>query len=175
MHLTDLLVSIAVVGLVLAATFGLLEQGQRAYGIGAARVETQQSARAALARIAHEIRSAGYGAAPAAAISVAERERIVLHVDANRDGVIAGRGETITWRLAGTVLRRDAGGGAQPVINGVRAFSLRYLDGEGRETTVPAAIRAVVISLTTQPDHSSPGALADVATTVRTQVRLRNR
>src|SRR5438874_6704993 len=41
------------------------------------------------------------------AIAVAERERVVLHVDQDGDGRADARGETITWRLAGAVLRRD--------------------------------------------------------------------
>lgn len=176
MHLADLLVSVAVLGLVLAAILGLLTMGQQAYAIGSGRVEAQQSARVALQRMAREIRTAGRGAGTAfAAIAVAEPERVVLQVDVNGDGLIAGRGETITWRLAGTVLRRDAGGGAQPVINGVAALRLTYLDAAGQGTSTPAAVRSVLISLTAKPDHSSPGRLADVATTVSTRVRLRNR
>lgn len=176
MHLTDLLVSVAVIGLVLAAILGLLTVGQQAYAIGSGRVEAQQSARFALHRMAREIRTAGRGTGAAfAAIAVAEPERIVLQVDVNGDGVIAGRGETITWRLAGSVLRRDAGGGAQPVINGVAALRFTYLDASGQGTSVPDAVRSVRISLTAKPDHSTPGSLADVATTVTTQVRIRNR
>src|SRR5439155_1435708 len=52
--LADLLAALAVVGLVLAAVLAILEEGQRAYSHGAARVETQQTARdaASAARIA---------------------------------------------------------------------------------------------------------------------------
>jgi len=176
-HLADLLVAVAVLGLLLAAILGLLTMGQQAYAIGAARVEAQQSARVALQRMAREIRTAGQSAVGGtfAAISVAEPTRLVLHVDRNDDGVIAGRGETIIWRLAGSVLRRDAGGGAQPVINGVSALRFTYLDASGRGTSVPDAVRSVVIALTTRPEYATPVATADVATTVTTQVRLRNR
>ena len=175
-HLTDLLVSVAVTGLVLAAIFGLLTAGQQAYAIGSGRVEAQQSARVALQRMAREIRTAGRGGGTAfPAISVAEPERIVLHVDTNGDGAISRRGETITWRLAGTILRRDAGGGAQPVINGVAALRLTYLDASGQQTASPDAVRSVLISLTARPEYATPVATADVATTVSTRVRLRNR
>ena len=176
MHLSDLLVSVAVIGLVLAAILGLLTVGQQAYAIGAGRVEAQQSARAALHRMAREIRTAGRGAGTAfAAIAVAEPERVVLQVDVNGDGVIAGRGETIIWRLAGSVLRRDAGGGAQPVINGVSALRFTYLDAGGQETSVSDAVRSVLISLTARPEYATPAATADLATTVSTRVRIRNR
>ena len=59
--LADLLVAVAVLSLVMGANLALLEQGQKAYRTGAARVESQQSARIALTRIARDIRTAGSG------------------------------------------------------------------------------------------------------------------
>ena len=82
-------------------------------------------------------------------------------------------GETITWRLVGTTLRRDAGGGAQPVIDGVSG--LRSNTGTRRATPSATAdeVRTVVITLVTEAAWD----LADrsVATTFSTRVRLRNR
>src|SRR2546426_2314602 len=129
-NLAEILVTIALLGAVFAGTLTALEQGQRAYTIGAARVEAQQNGRFALERLASEIRHAGAGGVGFDAISVAERERIILHVDRDGDGRTTARGETITWRLAGTVLRRDAGGGAQPIVDGVRSLVLEYLRSE---------------------------------------------
>ena len=173
MTLADLLTSVATLGLVMGGTFLVLDESHRAYTIGAARVESQQSARIALTRFARDVRTAGSGLAPTfAAISVAEPARIVFHRDVNDDGVIAGTRETITWRLDGTILRRDAGGGAQPIINGARSLSLSYYDADGALTTVADDVRAIGISLTTEPvDVAAPG----VQTMVTTLVRLRNR
>jgi len=208
-NLAELLVTIALLGTVFAGTLTALEQGQRAYTIGAARVEAQQNGRFALERLASEVRNAGAGGvgfdaisvaereriilhvdrdgdgrttalaseirnAGAGgvgfdAISVAERERIVLHVDRDGDGRTTARDETITWRLAGTVLRRDAGGGAQPIVDGVRSLVLEYLDAARRPTAVPAEVRTVVITLTTE------GAGGIGALTLTTQTRLRTR
>src|SRR5207249_81338 len=80
----------------------------------------------ALARLAAEIRGAGRGGQGFAAVAVAAPEQIVLQQDLDGDGVIAARGERVTWRLDGAILRREAGGGAQPIINGVRALTLTY-------------------------------------------------
>src|SRR5262249_58296205 len=113
------------------------------------------------------------GACPA--IGVAERSRIVLHFDVNGDGVMRGNGETVTWLVRARVLRRDAGGGAQPIINGVRDFALGYLDAQGAPTTVPADVRTVAITLTTEPDHVAADPSRRAATTVSTSVRLRHR
>lgn len=176
MSLAELLAALAVLGLVLAAAVVLLVSGQRAYLAGTARVESQQSARLALARMAREIRQAGFGPAGAdfAAISVFEPQRLVLHMDNDVDGVISGRSETITWLLgADGVLRRDAGGGAQPVINGVRALTFTCLDADGAPAAAPSDVRSVVIRLTTGPD--GPLTRREGLTTLVTEVRLRNR
>ena len=177
MSLAELLVALAIIGLVLSGVFGILDQGQRLYATGAARVESQQTARIALERLAREIRHAGEGKAGAdfPAVSVAEPSRIVLHFDVNGDGLITASGETVTWLLRAGVLRRDAGGGAQPIINGVRDFALGYLDAHGVPTTVPSAVRTVAITLTTEPDHVAADPSRRAATTVSTSVRLRNR
>jgi type II secretory pathway component PulJ len=174
--LADLLTSLAILGLVLSGTFSLLLHGQRTYAEGVARVEAQQDARIALDRLAREIRQAGSGdgLAPFPAITVAERTRIVLHNDLDGDGVAADRRETVTWRLAAGVLRRDAGGGAQPIIERVREFTLAYGDERGVSTAEPAAVRSVRIVLTTGAD-GAPGTTRLPATTVTTEVRLRNR
>ena len=172
MNLAELLVALALLGFTLSGLLLALEQGQQAYAIGAARVEAQQNGRIALERLTREIRGAGAGGADFDAISVAEPQRIVLHLDKTGDGAIGERGRTITWRLLGTVLRRDAGAGAQPVIDGVRSLALEYRDARGRSTPVPGEVRTVVITLTTTGDGGPPGA---GLTTFTTQVRLRNR
>jgi hypothetical protein len=174
--LADLLVSTAVLGLTLGATLTTLEQGQRAWAIGAARVEAQQSGRAALAWLATELRTAGQGPGPrrVATLSAIEPTRVTLHVDRDGDGAFAGVTEQITWRLVGDVLRRDAGGGAQPVVNGVQSLTLSYVDGAGAPTTRAAAVRRVAITLVTRADHAAAHDARGVAAVFTTEVQLRN-
>lgn len=169
--LAELLTVVALVGLTLSGTLAALQQGLQAYTTGAARVEAQQNGRIALERLAREIRGAGAGGSAFDAIAVAERERIVLQRDLDGDGAISATGETITWRLADTVLRRDAGGGAQPVTNGVRSLVLEYLDARGAPTQAPAEVRTVAVTLVTEGDQGGGVGL----TTLTTRVRLRNR
>jgi type II secretory pathway component PulJ len=175
--LADLLVSMAVLGLTLGATLTSLEQGQRAWAVGAARVEAQQSGRAALVWLAAELRTAGRGPGPrrVPTLSAAEPTRVALRIDRDGDGVIAGATEEITWRLAGDVLRRDAGGGAQPVINGVRALALAYFDATGTPTTEPAAVRRIAITLATRADHATSLHARNLGAVFTTEVHLRNR
>lgn len=176
--LVELLVALAVVGLVVVATVGILQQGQQGYLIGVARLEAQQSARLALERMAREIRTAGFdptGADFPAIVNPAPTS-LTIQKDLNSNGVIDATGETITYLLRGTTLRRNAGGGAQPVIEGVQALAFTYLDAEGVPTAAPERIRTVTIAMTVRPDLSLGSRPVDaLGVTVQTQVRLRNR
>ena len=169
--LVDMLVALAVGGGMLAATVTLLHLGLRAWVWGAARVEAQQTARYALERLASELREAGYDptAAGIAPVVVAEPARVAFQRDLNGNGVVDPTRERVTYllRAGESILRRDAGGGAQPVINGVRALQLIYLDRDGVETTDPAAVMSVRARL--EVGSAGTGVLME------TQATLRNR
>jgi hypothetical protein len=177
MRLVDLLVCIAVSGLLFGGIAALLHQGQQAYALGAARVEAQQGVRLALERMAAEIRGAGWSANGAAfsALGVAEPTRLTIQHDLDGDGVIAGIGERITYVLRDTTLRRDAGGGAQPLLPGVRTLAFVYLDADRAVTRDPAAVRSVIISLSAGPTRPwGRGPQLPVASAT-IEVRIRNR
>jgi hypothetical protein len=177
MRLVDLLLCIAVSGLLLGGVGALLYQGQQAYAFGAARVEAQQGVRLVLERLAAEIRTAGWSPSGAAfsALGVAEPTRLTIQQDLDGDGVIAGVGEQITYLLRDTTLRRDAGGGAQPVLPGVRALAFLYLDAARNVTSDPAAVRSVVVSLSAGPTRPwGRGPELPVASAM-TEAHIRNR
>ncbi|HEY1324677.1 MAG TPA: hypothetical protein VGF32_30740 [Streptosporangiaceae bacterium] len=169
--LVDLLVALAVGGGVLAATAMLLHQGLQAWVWGSARVEAQQSARYALDRLAAELREAGYDPTVAGLdpVVIAEPARVAFQRDFNGNGVVDPTRERVTYLLrpGESILRRDAGGGAQPVINGVRAFALVYLDRAGLETTDPAQVRAVRIRLEVGGGGGGTGIVMETQATLR--------
>jgi len=73
---------------------------------------------------------------------------------------------TYILRLSETTLRRDAGGGAQPLAEGVRRFALFYLDGSGAPTTDPLRVVSVGIEI--------EAGLGRAEATMSTLVTLRN-
>ena len=168
--LVELLVATAVMGLLIAATLSLLQSGIAAWGWGAGRIEAQQAVRVALERMARELREAGYDPTGAGidAILVAEPARIVFQRDLNGNGLIDPTRERVTYvlRPGETTLRRDAGGGAQPLAEKVRRFSLSYLDSVGAPTVDPERIASVKIEI--ESGRAGPEA------TMATQVTLRN-
>ncbi|HEV8531774.1 MAG TPA: prepilin-type N-terminal cleavage/methylation domain-containing protein [Methylomirabilota bacterium] len=151
--LAELLVALGLLGLVMAATAMLLQSGLAAWGWGAGRVEAQQSARVALERMARELKEAGYDPTGAGfkVLLVAEPTRVVFQRDLNGNGVIDPTRERVTYLLRSgeTTLRRDAGGGAQPIAEGVRRLALSYLDREGAATTDLGQVVSVRIELET--------------------------
>ena len=176
MVLSDVLVACAVTGVVLTGTYTLLDQGLRTYTAGAARAESLQAARAALVRMSAEIRYAGRGVrSTGAAIAVAHPSQLVIESDLDDDGTTVDRGERVTWHLDGAILRRNAGGGAQPIANGVRAHEVRYLDTAGRVTGLAMEVRAVEVSLVVGPDGPESSLARGVVARLTTRVRLRNR
>lgn len=176
--LTEFLVSLAVVGVVLATVLSLLIQGQQSYLVGTARVEAQQSARVAMERMAKEIRAAGYDptASGFPAIVNQTETSLTLQNDWNGDGVIGGSGEVVVYLLRGRTLRRNAGGGAQPIAEGFESLRFVYRDAAGRPTTDSAAIRTVEVSITTLSEQSGASwSTGRVGVSMITSVRLRNR
>lgn len=168
--LVEVLVATAIMGLVMSATLSVLQSGLAAWGWGTGQVEAQQAIRAALERMAHELREAGYDPTGAGieAVLVAEPARIVFQRDLNGNGLIDPTRERVTYLLRSgeTTLRRDAGGGAQPLAESVRRLTLSYLDKDGAPTGDPARIASVRIEI--EAGRTGPEA------TMATLVTLRN-
>jgi len=169
--LAELLVTAAVAGILLGGLGVLLDSSLRAAVAGAARVEAQQAARWALMRMARELRDAGYDprGARLAAIEIAEPTRVRIVHDLDEDGTVDPTRERVTylWDAPARILRREAGGGAQPLINDVQVLSLTYFDAAGAPTGDAAAVRAVRVRL-------EVGARPPL-TVMETEVALRNR
>jgi len=170
MTLAELLVSLAMLAFVLAAVFSVLHSALKTYGWGSARVESQQSARLALERMTTELREAGYDPRGAGIqpIVTAQPTLVTFQRDLNGNGIVDATRERVTFvlRPRESVLRRDAGGGAQPIINGVRRFALSYFDRAGRPVSDPASVTLVRI-------HLEVGPMGSVAA-MQTDVSIRN-
>ncbi len=170
--LLEILVAMGLAGLLMAGTLGLLLAGQNAYTAGTARAEATQGARVGLERMATELRQAGYDPQGAGfdPIVAAEPERVTFLRDLNENGVIDPTRERVTYLLRGTVLRREAGGGAQPLVDGVRRLVLSYYDRDDRPTVEPARVASVGIVL--EVARSAP--MPPAPTLMGTLVRFRN-
>jgi len=142
--LAELLVAIAIVGLVMTGLLTLLQKGNESYLAGANQVEAQSAVRAAVERMTQDIREAGYdpqglAAFPAITNQTLNPPSFTIQNDWDGNGAInAGisvgmtyswgnvqRGEQITYSIAagtGNLSRLEsgpAGGGAQVLMQNV--------------------------------------------------------
>jgi prepilin-type N-terminal cleavage/methylation domain-containing protein len=158
--LTELLVALAMLGLVLTGVYTLQQQGLYSYMIGSAKVEAQQNARIALDLMIRELRSATSVTATAAGD--------LTFVDQN--------GVTLRYNLNGTNLQRTENGVVSILIGGVQSLALTYRDSNGAVTGAPANVANIMIAITTQPQAANPCAASALnqKMIVQDQVRLRN-
>jgi prepilin-type N-terminal cleavage/methylation domain-containing protein len=171
--LTELLVGLAVLGLALASVVTFHDRGLWAYLTGSNRVEVQQNARVALARLAREVR-----AAQDVSVQVSPPQ-LTIRTDWNGNGIPGEnlavqvapdeplRGERVVYRLNGDVLERQESGvdaAFVPVAGGVVRL----------EFTTPTA-KTLSITLQTRSEENLPtGSGADTRSQLATTVRLRN-
>ncbi len=164
--LAELLVVVAVFGLMLSGLLIVQMQGQQSYLMGSRRVEAQQNGRVALELLVRELRSA----------------QSVTAIPSGTDMTfVDGAGVTIRYLLAGRTLNRITGGVTTPLIGGVRAFTATYFSAfngatnTGTTTGIAADVRLVRIQLVTGTEESvatySP---ANQQATIESIVRLRN-
>jgi prepilin-type N-terminal cleavage/methylation domain-containing protein len=191
--LAELLVVTALVGLVMAGVLSLLMSSNQSYQRGTNQVEAQQSARVAMARMAQEIREAGYNPASSVTfnpIIAFSATGLTIQNDWSANGAIDNtitvtdpvkgtpRGEQVIYALSGTNLtRREMGIDATPqiVISGLQSLAFEYLDVNDAVTATAANIRTVVMTATVS-QFTGPSAAINPANVVLTnRIRLRNK
>lgn len=187
--LIELLVALAVSGIVLAALVGVFSRANRLYTLENARAELQQEMRATLEIMARDIRMAAYDPKRSGKFNVqrASSTHLRFATDYDEDGDIDPAPsypdcEVISYRYAAATqsvqLICGEGTGSldvQTLIGdttiSVTALDFEYRKNDGTTTTFANDIRAVVITLTAE----IPAGRAGVESrTYSTWVDLRN-
>ncbi len=165
--LAELLVVMAVIGIVMAGVFVLQRGGQQAYLLGSNRVETQQNARVALDLMIRELRSA-------TAITTITSTPDITFVDQN--------GQTIRYAFSGSTLdRTDPANGTVALIRGVQSLTLTYYDKSTVLYTTtspgwpnPINVWAIKIAVVTKTEETvAPQSPGDQQATMESTVQLR--
>jgi len=175
--LTELLVAMAVLGVIMAGVMTFIWSGQHSYSMGAGKIEAQQNMRVALDLMIREIRDAGNdpskGGFPAivstggAGMPTAAAFRI--QNDWNGNGIIEPavttnvggvlHGEQIDYTIVGNLLQRREWGidnAPQTLIagldfTGIAIPAFQYQDSNAAPAANANAIAAVLITLQTRP------------------------
>ncbi len=175
--LAELLVALAVLGLLLAAIFTLQQEGQLAYLMGAARVEAQQSARAGLDRMLDELRLAEtvIAAPNCGSLTTGARDITFRFVDET------GTDVTVRYDLSGSDLRRNQTVPVPPtpqpevLTAGVRDLKIWCYGVDDQLTANAADARSIQVSVTVGSDDIAPASSPlRQAVVVESRVRLRN-
>jgi prepilin-type N-terminal cleavage/methylation domain-containing protein len=166
--LAELLVASAVLGLLMLGILTVQRQGLGAYQVGAARVEVQQNARAALETMFNEIRAAQTITAIAAACGTGP---VPTGGGATTISVTDQNGTAVQYQLVGTNLQRNG----VVLIGGVQSLRIWCYDGNNALTATSTLVRSVHVQVRTQTEATV------AATSERNQhafmearVRLRN-
>jgi prepilin-type N-terminal cleavage/methylation domain-containing protein len=169
--LAELLIVIAILGLMLTGLLAVQMQGQKAYLIGSHRVEVQQNGRVALELMIRQLRSAtSVTAIPSATDMTFQYE-----------DVVPGTFHTVRYQLTGAVLNQTLDGVTTPLIGGVVTFNLTYFsdyDGStntGTTTAVAGSVSSIRVQLVTGTEESVASySDANQRATMEMLVRLRN-
>ena len=157
--LIELLVVLAIQGILLAAVATSFTGQLTAYDLQEQISAMQQNARAAMTMVMREARTAGYDPARAGFAGLAyDPARLVIAADRNGDGDLNDANERVVYshdpdRLR---LKRDTGGGGQPLAEDIEGFSVEYFDAAGNATVVAARIRQLRISVTARTSKRDP-------------------
>ncbi len=189
--LAELLVVVAVLGLILAGGLALQQQGQLAYIMGSSRVESQQNARIAVTIMTREIREACSLTNLSSTLIQFRMVDPAKLPSVDCSSAVAGDVVNVQYGTSGSTLYRDMASGGLPgigsgnaLIGGVTGLTLTgYKSDNSTSTSVApsgstcgtAYICSVEITLQTTTEKSlagySPG---NVRANLQSRVRLRN-
>lgn len=197
--LAETLVTAAVIGLVMAGLFSLIQTGSQTWVVGANRSEAQQTARLILHRVAEEVRMGGWDprntqSFPAIQALAPPQIGFIISYDWSADGAIqnnilvavngANKGEQITYDFVGNALRRresQVDASAVTVTNAINAITFTYRDVDDAVVASPhlaanaLTIRTVEISVVATPDIQATSNTQKVSVTSTIRARVRNR
>lgn len=183
--LIELLMAIAILGVVMAAVTGVFSRSSKLYTTQNAAAALQQEVRAAVEVMAREIRMAGFNPSKSTKfdLEITDATRIRFSTDLNANGKLDNltypNCERLTFRYSSASNSADifCGNNRSYLIGGptsstrVTNLNFKYLNEHGTVTGLKNEIMAVVISLTAQAPAGSAGM---IERSFATRVGLRN-
>lgn len=162
MTLVEVLIAMAIVGVVMGGVTRSFVHQRKITAIHSQRVALIQQAQAAMDLVTREFRTAGTNPTGAAFVPVTyHASQLDIRADLNGNGTTDTTNDPNEHLLyaydnANKRITRDAGSGAQPLVEHIQAFTFRYLDSAGADTTVSSAIRQLQLTITVRTAASDP-------------------
>ncbi len=151
--LVELLVSMAIVGIVLGAIYSLFISQSRTSSVQEQVVTMQKNLRAAIYFMEGEVRMAGYDPTNSAAFGITDSSAntFSFSLDLNEDGVLDS-GETTTYALNGMMLEKNG----DPIAENIDAVLFEYLKADGTTPANNGEIHQVVITVVARTARADP-------------------
>jgi len=188
--IVELLIGVAIFGLFLTGIYAVLVANIKTYQSEQNSMVQTQDLRAGLSTMVWEMRMAGYdppaGAAGAGIVTAnASEMRVTMNLNAEAgDTDLNDANEDVRYAInASGHLGRETGGagGLQPVVENVTALAFTYFDANNAQLTfVPlnatdrAAVRSVLVTVTSLTPDIDPVSGAQKQKTYTTRVMMRN-
>ncbi|GJL51577.1 MAG: hypothetical protein NPIRA01_28040 [Nitrospirales bacterium] len=186
--LIEVVMALALSTLTLGAIYAIYSSQVSAQVVRENTLDMQQHVRAAMDVMAHELKMAGYDPRQVNQDNSPHNDFIgiayhptQLHIkaDLNGNGNPTDSNESIQYShdQATLTLRRDTGGGRQPLAEHIETFSIQYFDRNGAPTIDSNQIRQVELHIqarTASPDLRYPFNKGYRTTTLRSRITLRN-
>src|SRR5712691_9393336 len=160
--LIELFITLALLGIILAAVCTSFVSQRKVAAVHSQRGALIQQAQAAMDLLTRELRRAGTHPTGATFTPVTySTTQLEIRADLNGNGTTDTNNDPdehliYAYDTTNKRITRDAGNGAQPLVEHIRAFTFQYLDSAGTATTVSSAIRQFQISITAQTATADP-------------------
>jgi type IV pilus assembly protein PilW len=166
--LVELMVSMGIGMVILAAVTTTFMSQTRIYNAQEQINEMQQNARGVLDILSRELKMAGYKPSGGGFNGITySTTQLMVQADLDSNGTIstsstANEQITYAYDTANQRITRAVGtGGAQVLAEHITAFTFNYLDSAGAATTVSANIRQVSITITAKTAKPDPNYTSD--------------
>jgi len=159
--LIELLTSIAISGIILAAITATFISQSRSYDAQEQINGMQQGARAAMDMITREVRMAGYNTNGAAVFDGITYNLTEIRIQANLNGDTdtGDANEDITYAYDATdkLIERTTDGNIETLVENIEDFTFNYLNQTGGAATTSDDIRQIQITITSKTRKPDPG------------------
>ena len=158
--LIELLSSIAISGIILAAITATFISQSRSYDAQEQINGMQQGARAAMDMITREVRMAGYNTNGAAVFDGITYNLTEIRIQANLNGDTdtGDANEDITYAYDATdkLIERTTDGNIETLVENIEDFTFNYLNQTGGAATTSDDIRQIQITITSKTRKPDP-------------------
>ena len=165
--LLEVLLALALSSLTIGAIYSLYVSQVRNQVVRENILDMQQQARAALDLVSRELKMAGYDPRGVNRDQLSGNDfygvtvdstQLIIKADLDGNGTPTNSNESIVFSHDSSTLtlRRNTGGGRQPLGENIEAFSVKYFDGEGNHTTQSEQVRQVELSITARTEKADP-------------------